>query len=486
MKAYYCLNCLALFVIVSLAVSCQREDVEICDEDISALITKSGMMIKGTTIKDDSISFVSKDDKSFWSQFNSLEERIDAFQIPENQLDELSTATLAQAIVDYPLNFLVWAYNEPLDVVNMFFEKSSIHKELLSRDDASIEIKNTYCRDAHQEDVNPTKTYFEDYLMASAIVPRIYSDDAVPEIKVAVEEKLQELSKQQDTCSYVLLRPLLLIDKLCSDPSSLSEFDAYSIVQHLDAEIMASSSSTTTIFTPCGKSLTGFLRSEFPANLIPRINEDFQGPYRNATIISNASNKYNCHSYAWHQSNSSNSVWIDAYYGGSLQLSKYWTNDVYLSCNSSDAEKIYYSNGDHSAIRSSNSGKYISKWGNGPVMEHDPTDCPYSTTGMQYYRTRRTSDPAIQWSLIPMTISGEVFVPQNVDNLYTVTVNQLPQMTKVWHYSSPNPITVQPYFFPSGNDCMVNFHQSDEYTITVDAYYNGVKYGTGVKSIYVY
>ncbi len=42
-------------------------------------------------------------------------------------------------------------------------------------------------------------------------------------------------------------------------------------------------------------------------------------------------------------------------------------------------------NNDHSAITTSQSGVFISKWGNKPWMEHDWDDQPYGTTGLKYY-----------------------------------------------------------------------------------------------------
>jgi len=470
---------------LSLCISCGHDLDEIQLSKQDSPITKSGHF-QVVNIKEGSVSYEFSDDKSFWGQFNSLEERFDAFQVEENTLKDVDPRSLIQGVINYPLNYLVWAYNEPIDAVNLIFERSSIHKESLQRQDISKDLIEIYCNSSADENLSTTNSLFLDYIIASAIIPGTFSDASIPNLKITVDNKMQRLLNQQDTCSFVFLRPLLIIDKIC-EGTITSQDDIYDIVSDVDRELSISSTgeSLTTIMTPCGHSLTGYVFLEMSQRDINSLNQTVQTLYPNATLLSSASSKYNCHSYAWHQNNTYNSVWLTAYYNGNHQLANYWTNDVYLSCSESEAEIIYYPDGDHSALASSN-GKYISKWGAWPLMKHDPTDCPYVSTGRQYYRARTTNDPAIQWSLAPITISGDVFVTQDLDHLYTITINQMPKMTKVWSISAFEPISSQPYFSPSGIDCLVNFNQVGEYALSVDAYFNGVRYGTGVKTIYVY
>jgi len=56
-------------------------------------------------------------------------------------------------------------------------------------------------------------------------------------------------------------------------------------------------------------------------------------------------------------------------YPGS-DLLKYWDDGSYVSTTESSASKVLYGNQDHSAVKSSVSGKYESKWGSGPKMRH--------------------------------------------------------------------------------------------------------------------
>ena len=47
--------------------------------------------------------------------------------------------------------------------------------------------------------------------------------------------------------------------------------------------------------------------------------------------------------------------------------------------------KVSWGSGDHSAITTSQTGKYKSKWNEWPLMEHDWDDTPFGTSNLKYY-----------------------------------------------------------------------------------------------------
>ncbi len=55
-----------------------------------------------------------------------------------------------------------------------------------------------------------------------------------------------------------------------------------------------------------------------------------------------------------------------------------WTDGSYVEvCNESEAPRIFYYSGDHSAVISTIvSGKYESKWGTGYTDQTQPYNCP--------------------------------------------------------------------------------------------------------------
>lgn len=109
----------------------------------------------------------------------------------------------------------------------------------------------------------------------------------------------------------------------------------------------------------------------------------------NATFLSEATTTYNCHAYAWYMTEGGSPIWINNI-NGSLHV--YWLDGSYISTNSTEGTKLYYSNGDHSAVNTSEYNKVISKWGQGPLMKHTPNDCPYDATYKIYYKINDMPD----------------------------------------------------------------------------------------------
>lgn len=117
-------------------------------------------------------------------------------------------------------------------------------------------------------------------------------------------------------------------------------------------------------------------------------------------IIGDASTAYNCHAYAWHLTEgNTNNVWInnsngykdlDGCYISNGNLDKYWssTYGCFYETTEANAEKIHYYCGDHSAVKSkTHSGKYESKWGDYPLVRHNPTQVinDYKGSYRRYY-----------------------------------------------------------------------------------------------------
>jgi hypothetical protein len=103
-------------------------------------------------------------------------------------------------------------------------------------------------------------------------------------------------------------------------------------------------------------------------------------PY--AIRLTNATNKYNCHSYAWYNQTTSNNAWMP-------NPSAYWTDGSYARWTGAPyvGLKVRYVVGNaHSAIIYNISNhQYKSKWGPGPLMIHSPSYCPYIATTLYYY-----------------------------------------------------------------------------------------------------
>ncbi len=94
-------------------------------------------------------------------------------------------------------------------------------------------------------------------------------------------------------------------------------------------------------------------------------------------ILSGYSRNYNCHGYAWHVSTGGAQTCIDQVSGGGVTPYVAGANPSYIqtSYNSTiGKQRIRYS-GDHSAVTTYD-GKFISKWGPGPLVKHNALDVP--------------------------------------------------------------------------------------------------------------
>lgn len=182
-----------------------------------------------------------------------------------------------------------------------------------------------------------------------------------------------------------------------------------------------------TLYTPNGSSVQTFIRSEGSTEWITTTTNQYKAAYGIENVLAPASQRYNCHNYAWHMSEgNTEKVWMNQYdsYGNS-NVWKYWTDNSYVETTENNAEKIFYYNGDHSAIKSKTiAGKYESKWGSAPLMRHYPTQGPsiYEMSHRRYYR-------------LAYIISG----PSQVCSTgATYTINNLPSSVNsvIWTHGS--------------------------------------------------
>ncbi|MFT3825761.1 MAG: hypothetical protein QM731_17710 [Chitinophagaceae bacterium] len=194
------------------------------------------------------------------------------------------------------------------------------------------------------------------------------------------------------------------------------------------------------VYTPKCSYVTGYTISEFTPSEIAYVNYVATSNYPNATMLANASATYNCHNYAWNQSDGGSTYWID-----SPGDDTYWTDGSYVEVTDNAlpyATKVSYPSGDHSAITTSNSNVFISKWGNWPLMQHAPTYCPYTSTGLKYYS-------------IP--ISGARFICSGSENYTTISS---------WGISS--------YTWTAGSGLSPSSQTSSSNSFTATTPYNGV------------
>ncbi|TZF85561.1 T9SS type A sorting domain-containing protein (plasmid) [Pedobacter sp. BS3] len=141
----------------------------------------------------------------------------------------------------------------------------------------------------------------------------------------------------------------------------------------------------TYIYTPKGSVVSDtYLDPEYTSTEIAAYNNYVATTYPLATKIADASHTYNCHAYAWHMTEGGNAVWIGA--SSSTAEDIYWTDGSYMEvCNPTFPAKVSYDSDDHSAVTTSTTGIFRSKWGPWPLMEHDKDYTPYNSSSLIYY-----------------------------------------------------------------------------------------------------
>lgn len=173
-------------------------------------------------------------------------------------------------------------------------------------------------------------------------------------------------------------------------------------------------------YTPFGTSIDGFILPEASSPdlaLWESQGANWVKAHGNGQVIktSNATQTYNCHSFAWNMSEGGNTMWINLYnyqnevsYSptnpsitppGPSNISNYWTDGSYIEVSESQATKVWFgscwiwngtlgrwqNNCDHSAIRLS-TDLYESKWGAWPRYRHPVDKCPYNINNRRYFK----------------------------------------------------------------------------------------------------
>lgn len=175
------------------------------------------------------------------------------------------------------------------------------------------------------------------------------------------------------------------------------------------------------LYTPKGTQYQVVEMGEaFSTYLIYEINSYYNYRYPQATKLGDTTTHYNCRGYAWVMSEGGPTCW------GYLNVSPNWTDGSYVTTSSTLADKVeYIVNGEHihSAIPSSMSGKYESKWGYGPLMRHALNYTPYSGSTYIYYKHATP------------TLSGTNMIGGSETGTYTLSCK--PQYQNViWSYDT--------------------------------------------------
>lgn len=251
-----------------------------------------------------------------WNALTSLEEKASACAVDEDLMAAMTTSALLETVLNYPMLVNIYAFNSIEAGVRSVSKYFSGIQLLAEREDAVT------CILQHTQ----AMTYAEDD--ATATVDQLNLR--------TLERYIQNLG----------------ISPVISTPGGSPVDSLYNLTW----------------------SNHGITYSEAVA-----AQNQYLQIFPNIRVISNPAPAYNCHSYAWYSTSTSNKYWINDpdIYMGDGSYTKTTSPAV--------GNKVYWSNSNpednHSAIVHAKSGSSItciSKWGVLGVYTHSLNDCPYS------------------------------------------------------------------------------------------------------------
>lgn len=328
------------------------------------------------------IPFVNGDDS--WKQKKTVKERLNALQIPLVSIDYVTTEKLLEACLEFPYLVDILFYELDSKGFDKVIEEFNGFSELLRRENI-VDVSLTFYAMMPEriEKLKPEKKREKAKLsLQYAMLEYIMSKDAFT--KRLSKDQINYLQRLIDENESVLINNscyLGAIHRLTMNllRKSLRDYEVYCVqCEFTPVNNFLTPNGTTVPYTNI---LTNGELTDDEYNDI--INNYSQSTYPSIQIIELPTGRYNCHGYAWSKSDGGDDLFI------SYTPTVFWTDESYEETTLNYAEKIIYP-GNHSAVKVSNT-RFISKWGFGPLVEHDPDDVPanygyVSSNSLTFYK----------------------------------------------------------------------------------------------------
>ncbi|MEN3325621.1 MAG: hypothetical protein V7638_428 [Acidobacteriota bacterium] len=356
-----------------------------------------------------------------WAELKSHDEMLAATQLPVPELRKMTTEGLLETVLTYPLLKDMLAYNSTQTGFEAVSKKFNGLSELRSRKDIGGAALSRY-RTKRGESQQSTKERaslemqgnrnfdlsFLEILMAQDEVRATLNKSQIEELRTELRETAKLKRASLDVYGYEGLEStafaaakLLTADNVQFSTSvstnySLQQFvaqgtaDSTAVIDWI-LDCLENQPSTgplsliqpldysSSVSTPNGTFVPATVKTyELSSSQIASYNAYVANAYPLAVRETNSSRRYNCHSYAWNNQSTSNTIWIDT-----PSDDIYWNDGSYLRMSSGVANRrvSYPASKDHSAI-AVNSTQFRSKWGQLPRMLHNYNYCPYWSSGI--------------------------------------------------------------------------------------------------------
>lgn len=276
-------------------------------------------------------------------EWNSLSysEATAACDMPMEYAESLTTDELVEYALNYPFLMDILAYDNIEDGMNHLANKSSVFEELFSRTDCYDELLNEYLEleidyIAVTESNDMCKTNYDKELFVEAYIGLNYDLLSDEQVKKFVEEYGNNFSIRNIECQDSALAMIFyeaVEEKMGSIPEEAVPESVAS------AEVCAASNrAVSATCNVCGASLSytsisvkgksvycyRWISGGYSATDIANLDKYIANYHPTFSKVRSASSKYNCHSYAWYSTASTNIYWIEnpsPIYNNTL----YWT-----------------------------------------------------------------------------------------------------------------------------------------------------------------
>lgn len=369
-----------------------------------------------------------------WEALTSHAEMVAATQIPLETLQQMSTAALIESVLAYPLNGDILAYNSTQAGFDAVAAEFDGYVELFNRADAasillanyqaldpavvtaaSVDDQGAYDRQLTlietllaQDAIQMKLTPEEQTALVAASLDKFYAKQALNEVyghfgrersAVVMGRALQAgivVAATAGASNEVLTT--FLAEAGFADDHTLNTLVAQAesylgLTGQNAAEINASAAEDYDAYVTTPRGTRVPVRAttyELTQAQIQSIHTYVARVYPRATRLSNASRRYNCHSFAWYSASTSNIAWMntpsdDIYMRDGSYRYLGWAPGTFVPTNVPNGARVSYpTSSDHSAIKANNTS-FISKWGQYPIMQHAPNYSPYAASRLYYY-----------------------------------------------------------------------------------------------------
>lgn len=269
-----------------------------------------------------------------WSQLSSSETAA-ACNMPKEYAESLTTEELVDYAVNYPFLMDILAYDNIVDGMNHLANKSAVFEELFSRSDCFDELLTEYLNmqinylDVAESD-DMCETNYDSELFIEAYIGLNYGSLSEEQTEKFVEEYGNKFSNMNSECQESVLSTLFyeaIEEKIGGVPeSAVPESVAAKFIDSADASDDTLITAASTTCSVCGASQSStsiivngktvycykWLSGGYTTSDIAKLDKYIADYYSSFSKVRSASSKYNCHSYAWYSTGTSNAYWINS------------------------------------------------------------------------------------------------------------------------------------------------------------------------------